>query len=90
MLNGEHATRRVSNLARHLVAAFEKEEIDPPVVPASQQLSDDPIAFLMQASKSHPEVFAVERPGHRYIVIADSSMFDDVLGDETIFGTIPL
>lgn len=58
----------------------------PPTVQATKQLSEDPISFLMAATNEHPEVFAVERPGNKYVVVADPKMFDDVLGDEDVFG----
>jgi len=59
----------------------------PPTVLATPATSNDPIHFLLETAKKHPEVFMVDRGhGHKYVVLSDVNMFEDVLTYDTEFG----
>eukprot|EP00515_Schizochytrium_aggregatum_P011295 CAMPEP_0202090648 /NCGR_PEP_ID=MMETSP0964-20121228/44083_1 /ASSEMBLY_ACC=CAM_ASM_000500 /TAXON_ID=4773 /ORGANISM="Schizochytrium aggregatum, Strain ATCC28209" /LENGTH=501 /DNA_ID=CAMNT_0048658813 /DNA_START=42 /DNA_END=1547 /DNA_ORIENTATION=- len=61
--------------------------VAPPEVVAQRALSTDPIKFLFECVAKHPEIFVVDRGnGHKYAVLSDPEMFEDVLTYDKEFG----
>jgi len=77
------AKKSVGNIALDAADALEV-----PVVQETALLKTDPIKFMMEAKRQHPDMFVVQRKGFRFLVLGDfhQDLFEDVLTDVGLFG----
>ena len=78
---------RLDTIKRHLTSSSNTPE-SPPVVYTPDSFSKDPLPFLQESKRRYPDLFKVRRSrrDRGYTVIADPSLFEDVLTYEDVYG----
>lgn len=79
---------RIDRIVGHLRAQpTAGDPVTPPVVEGTGEFISDPTGFLLRAKAANPDLFVLRKSAReQYVVLSDSTLFEDVLSDERLFG----